>query len=81
MIEILGIAEIVIALGVMISRLSRISLVLNVLHLASLVAAWMVAPTVVFNPSFPDLTADGLFVVRNFFLILFGLILVARRMR
>jgi uncharacterized membrane protein YkgB len=80
-IELLGVAEIVIAVGLVIERLANQAASLMILHLFCTLSIAIIAPTVFFSPAFPVLTLDGEFLVKNFVLITAGLVVISSRER
>ena len=80
-IELLGLAEIVIAIGLVIERLSNQAASLMILHLFCTLSVAIIAPTLVFAPAFPVLTMDGEFLAKNFVLITAGLVVISSRDR
>jgi uncharacterized membrane protein YkgB len=80
-IELIGVAEIVIAIGLVIERFSDQAAALMILHLFCTLSLAIVAPTLVFAPAFPLLTMDGEFLAKNFVLITAGLVVIASRKR
>jgi uncharacterized membrane protein YkgB len=77
-IELLGLAEIVIAIGLVIERLAGQAATLMILHLFCTLTVAIIAPTVVFAPAFPVLTLDGEFLAKNLVLITAGLVVISR---
>lgn len=73
-IELLGLTEIFIAVGLMTDRLLSQTIWLMTLHLLGTLAVVAVAPRVIFAPAFPVLTMEGEFVAKNFVLIAAGLV-------
>ncbi len=80
-IELLGVAEIVIAIGLVIERLTNQAATLMILHLFCTLSIAIIAPTLVFAPAFPVLTMDGEFLAKNFVLITAGLVVISSRDR
>jgi uncharacterized membrane protein YkgB len=80
-IELLGLAEIVIAIGLVIRRLANQAATLMILHLFCTLSVAVIAPTLVFAPAFPVLTLDGEFLAKNFVLITAGLVIISSRDR
>ncbi|HJZ68054.1 MAG TPA: DUF417 family protein [Blastocatellia bacterium] len=77
-IELLGLAEIMIAIGLVIDRLANQAATLMILHLFCTLSVAIIAPTVVFAPAFPVLTMDGEFLAKNIVLITAGLVVISR---
>src|SRR2546428_13822914 len=77
-IELLGLAEIIIAIGLVIERLANQAATLMILHLFCTLTVAIIAPTVVFAPAFPVLTLDGEFLAKNLVLITAGLVVISR---
>jgi putative oxidoreductase len=80
-IEMLGMAEIVIAVGLVIDKLSKQATVLMILHLLGTLTVVIVAPGLIFAPAFPVLTMGGEFLLKNLVLITAGLVIVFSRER
>lgn len=80
-IELLGLTEIVIAIGLVIERLANQAATLMILHLFCTLGVAIIAPTVVFAPAFPVLTMDGEFLAKNLVLITAGLVVISSRNR
>ena len=78
-IELLGLAEIVIAIGLVIERLANQAATLMILHLFCTLSVAIISPTLIFAPAFPVLTMDGEFLAKNFVLITAGLVVMSRR--
>jgi putative oxidoreductase len=78
-IEILGVAEMIIAVGLVIDTFATHATVLMILHLLGTLSVALIAPNVVFAPVFPVLTMDGEFLVKNFVLIMAGLVIMFSR--
>lgn len=78
-IELLGLAEIVIAIGLIIERLANQAATLMILHLFCTLSLAIIAPTLIFAPAFPVLTIDGEFLAKNFVLITAGLAVISSR--
>jgi putative oxidoreductase len=74
--SLLGAFEVVIAFGLLIGRLRRVTLTLIVLHLLGTLSIVVIAPHVLFAPQFPALTMEGEFVVKNLVLIAASLVLL-----
>lgn len=66
---ILGFFEMLIAIGLLIPRLRKITISITILHLLGTISVVCVAPNVLFAPYFPVLTMEGEFVAKNFILI------------
>jgi putative oxidoreductase len=77
--EILGVVEIVIAVGLLSDRLARRASVLMILHLFGTLSLFVIAPRLVFAPTFPQLTMAGEFVFKNVVLIASALVIVFQR--
>jgi uncharacterized membrane protein YkgB len=78
-IELIGAAEIAIAIGLVIERFSDQAAALMILHLFCTLSLAIIAPTVIFAPAFPVLTMDGEFLAKNFVLITAGLVVISSR--
>lgn len=77
--EILGLTEIFIAVGLMTNRFLPQTITLMTLHLMGTLAVVVVAPRIIFAPAFPVLTMEGEFVAKNFVLIAAGLVVAFSR--
>ena len=77
--EILGIAEIAIGFALLVNRLARQATVLMVLHLLGTLSLFVIAPSMIFAPTFPVLTMDGEFVLKNVVLITSALVIMFSR--
>lgn len=80
-IQCLGVAEMFIGIGLVSNRLSKQATVLMVLHLVGTLSVAIIAPSLIFAPSFPVLTMDGEFLVKNLVLIMAGLVIIFSRER
>ena len=80
-IELLGLAEMAIAVGLIVDRLSKYAAALMILHLFGTLSVIYVAPSLIFAPAFPVLTMTGEFIVKNFVFIIAGLVVVESRNR
>lgn len=78
-IELLGLVEIVIAVGLVIERLANQAATLMILHLFCTLSIAIISPTLIFAPAFPVLTMDGEFLAKNFVLITAGLVVMSHR--
>ena len=78
-IELLGLAEIGIAIGLATQRLSKWATILMILHLFGTLSVILINPNLFFAPEFPILTMDGEFVMKNLVLITAGLVIVCSR--
>jgi uncharacterized membrane protein YkgB len=76
--SLLGAFEVVIAFGLLITRLQRVTLTLIVLHLFGTLSIVVIAPHVLFAPQFPVLTMEGEFVAKNLILIAASLVLLTQ---
>lgn len=74
--QLLGVAEVVIAVGLVINRLSKPTTVLMVLHLAGTLSVAVLSPKVIFAPMFPVLTMEGEFLAKNLVLIAAGIVIM-----
>src|SRR5262249_38667042 len=77
--QLLGIGEVAIAIGLAIKRFSKFTAVLMVLHLLGTLSVAFISPQLIFAPKFPLLTMDGEFLVKNFVLISAGLAVFSAR--
>jgi uncharacterized membrane protein YkgB len=75
-IEMLGLAEMIIAAGLVVDRLSKQAAVLMVLHLICTLGIVLISPSLVFAPRFPVLTMQGEFLVKNLVFIAAGLVVL-----
>lgn len=80
-IEMIGLAEIVIAIGLVTERFSDQAAALMILLLFCTLSVAIIAPTLVFAQAFPLLTMDGEFLAKNFVLITAGLVVISSRKR
>jgi putative oxidoreductase len=74
--QILGIAEITIGMGLLFDRLAKQATALMILHLLGTLSVFVIAPSVIFAPAFPVLTMDGEFVLKNVVLITSALVIM-----
>jgi putative oxidoreductase len=77
--QLLGVAEVLIAVGLVINRLSKQATALMVLHLLGTLSVAVLAPRIVFAPAFPVLTMTGEFLAKNLVLIAAGIIIMISR--
>jgi uncharacterized membrane protein YkgB len=75
-IEILGLAEMIIAAGLVVDRLSKQAAILMVLHLCCTLGIVLISPSLVFSPKFPILTMQGEFLAKNLVFIAAGLVVL-----
>ena len=75
-VELLGLAEIVIAIGLILNRFARQTVFLMILHLLGTLSVAALAPQLVFAPRFPLLTMEGEFLVKNLVLIAAGIVIM-----
>jgi putative oxidoreductase len=75
-IELLGVAEMIIAAGLVVDRLSKQAAVLMVLHLICTLGVVLISPSLVFAPRFPVLTMQGEFLAKNLVFIAAGLVVL-----
>jgi uncharacterized membrane protein YkgB len=80
-IELLGIFEVAIGLGLIIDRFARHASALMMLNLVAMLSLVLIAPALIFAPSFPELTVPGQFLVHNVVLVLAGLMVLSSRQR
>jgi uncharacterized membrane protein YkgB len=66
---ILGAFEMLIAVGLLIPKIRKITITLTILHLFGTVSVVCIAPNILFAPYFPVLTMEGEFILKNFILI------------
>jgi len=76
--EVLGAGEIVIALGLLVPRLSRVAAALMIIHLLCTLNLVFISPSLVFAPSFPVLTMQGEFLAKNLVLISAGMTVIIK---
>jgi uncharacterized membrane protein YkgB len=74
----LGLVETILGLGVLLGWHVRTFAALIVIHLSGTLVVPFLAPSVVFDPSFPILTLQGEFVVKNLVLIIVAALLTVR---
>jgi len=79
--EILGVAEMVIGVGLLVNRLANQAVALMILHLLGTLSLLVIAPRLIFAPTFPVLTLDGEFVLKNVVLITSALVIMFLRER
>jgi len=79
--EILGVVEIVIGIGLLADRLATQASVLMIAHLLGTLSLFLIAPHLVFAPTFPVLTMEGGFVLKNVVLIASALVIMVLRPR
>ncbi|HMH44962.1 MAG TPA: DUF417 family protein [Pyrinomonadaceae bacterium] len=79
--EILGVVEIVIGIGLLADRLATQASVLMILHLLGTLSLFVIAPRLVFAPNFPVLTMEGEFVLKNVVLIASAMVIMVLRPR
>jgi uncharacterized membrane protein YphA (DoxX/SURF4 family) len=70
--QLLGVAEVLIAAGLILNRLSRQTAFLMVLHLTATLGVAVLSPRTVFAPAFPVLTMAGEFLAKNLVLLAAG---------
>lgn len=75
-IELLGLAEMFIAAGLVVNKFSRYAAMLMILHLFATLSIVLIAPDLMFAPAFPVLTMQGEFIAKNFILISAGLVVI-----
>jgi uncharacterized membrane protein YkgB len=80
-IEMLGLAEMMISVGLVIDRFKNQAATLMIVHLLCTLGVLVLAPSLVFAPSFPVLTIQGEFLVKNLVLIAAGLVVISARER
>jgi uncharacterized membrane protein YkgB len=79
--EILGVAEMIIGVGLLVNRLANQATALMILHLLGTLSLFVIAPRLIFAPTFPVLTLDGEFVLKNVVLITSALVIMLLRPR
>ena len=77
--ELLGVGEIVIAVGLLVPRFSRVAAALMVIHLLCTLSLVFISPSLVFAPSFPVLTMQGEFLAKNLVLIAAGMTVIVKK--
>ena len=77
--QFLGIAEIVIGVALLMNRLAKHATIMMILHLLGTLSLFVIAPRLIFAPTFPVLTMDGEFVLKNLVLITSALVLMLLR--
>ena len=65
----LGLFEVMIAIGLLIPRIRKVTISLTILHLLGTVSVVCISPGILFAPYFPVLTMEGEFILKNFILI------------
>jgi uncharacterized membrane protein YkgB len=76
--QLLGAAELLIAIGLLWPRWHRLASALLVLHLIGSLSVVVVSPGLIFGPAFPRLTMEGEFVATDLVLISWGLVSLLR---
>ena len=79
--ELLGLAEMLLAVGLVIERLTKPAIILMTLHLLCTLGVALISPQVIFASGFPMLTLEGEFVMKNLVLIAAGGAIAASRRR
>jgi uncharacterized membrane protein YkgB len=77
--QLLGMGEIAIALGLLVPGFSRLAATLMVVHLLCTLSLVFTSPSLVFAPSFPVLTMEGEFLAKNLVLISAGLTVIVKK--
>ena len=77
--ELLGVVEVAIAIGLVVKCLSRQTIVMMVLHLMGTLSVAVLSPHLIFAPVFPMLTLEGEFLVKNLVLIAAGVCIIVSR--
>jgi putative oxidoreductase len=77
--QLLGMGEIAMALGLLAPRFSRLAAALMVIHLLGTLSLVFISPSLVFAPSFPVLTIQGEFLAKNLVLISAGLTVIVKK--
>jgi putative oxidoreductase len=75
-IELLGLAEMFIAVGLVVNKYSRYAATLMIMYLFGTLSLVWIAPRLIFAPAFPVLTMQGEFIAKNFVLISAGLVVL-----
>ena len=75
----LGLFEMMIAVGLLIPKIRKVTISLTILHLLGTISVIVISPNILFAPYFPVLTMEGEFIVKNFILISACLILLFRK--
>ncbi len=65
----LGFFEMLIAVGLLIPKIRKITISLTILHLFGTISVICISPNILFAPYFPILTMEGEFILKNFILI------------
>lgn len=79
--QLLGVAEMVIGVGLLVKRLANQATVLMIFHLLGTMSLFVIAPRLIFAPVFPVLTMDGEFVLKNVVLIASAMVIMLFRPR
>ena len=79
--ELLGLAEMLLAVGLVIERLTKPAIILMTLHLLCTLGVALISPQVIFTSGFPMLTLEGEFVMKNLVLIAAGGAIATSRRR
>jgi uncharacterized membrane protein YkgB len=77
--QLLGAGEVLIGLGLLVPRFSRVAAAMMVMHLLCTLSLVFISPSMVFAPSFPVLTMQGEFLAKNLVLISAGLAVIVRK--
>ena len=80
-VQLLGMAEVLIALGLVIDRLSRPASALMMLNLICILGVVVPAPALIFAQGSPGVTTTGAFLSYYIVFILVGLLILGRRQR
>jgi len=78
-VQLLGGAEIVIGIGLLVNPLTKTASLLMILHLLGTFSLFLIAPRLMFAPAFPELTMAGEFVLKNIVLLIAALIIMCSR--
>lgn len=79
--QLLGLAEVLIGLGLIVDRLSRPASALMMLNIAHILGIVLLSPALVFAPDSHDLTTQGAFLMNYILATLAGLLFVSWRQR
>lgn len=77
--QMLGLGEMMIAVGLVVNRFANFASLLMVLHLLATLTVVLVSPGLVFAPNFPVLTMEGEFITKNIVLIMSGMVILSSR--
>ena len=77
--QLLGVVEMAIGIGLLVNRLTKTATLLMIFHLLGTFSVFLIAPHLMFAPTFPALTMDGEFVLKNIVLLSAALVIICSR--